>query len=683
MLSAEEMAELRIELLGGFRVVSRGRAIPEEVWQRRKTAALFKLLALAPRHRLHREQVMDALWPELPPAAAGANLRKAVYYARHALPGEEGARLIGSAGQLLCLASEGLWIDVDAFRTVAARARRTGDPAAYREAVGLYRDGLLPDDRYEEWVLSRRDELQFEFLAIVEELAALSEGRGDLAGATEAVGLLIAAEPLDEAHHVRLMRLYALAGRRGEALREYERLRELLAAELGREPGPEAQRLYEEVRARQVSEPELSAELWERVGELRIGSGDATGALNAFALALDGADSPAVVARLHRRSAGAWLVQHDAERADAHLQLAETMTEDRAELARLMCLRANQAWERGDFDRAQQLALRARELASVDGESDDLAAAEEALAIVSHLRGDWRHGLEVEVRRSAGGRADGAALGRVFDIHHCIGQYHLYGDGLGDDVEPYARRVLALAEQVEAVRAQAFAWCLLGESLLLHARWDEAGGCLERSCELHGALGTTSGGLPWQRLAELAVCRGAPGEADAPLRRASAIATVSPMAMHLWGRIHATAAFARIEQGDPEAAAGSVRAAAAAAARYGDCPSCSALLNPIAAEAFATIGDRDGARAHAEAARRVATFFESSAWRAMAQSAEASVAAVEGDLAAASRRFTAAADLYERAGHSYWAGRSRAQAAAAEAQGTSRERPGPTLSADG
>jgi len=90
------MAELRIELLGGFSVASRGRAIPEEVWQRRKTAALFKLLALAPRHRLHREQVMDALWPELPPAAAAANLRKAVYYARHALPGEEGARLIGS-----------------------------------------------------------------------------------------------------------------------------------------------------------------------------------------------------------------------------------------------------------------------------------------------------------------------------------------------------------------------------------------------------------------------------------------------------------------------------------------------------------------------------------------------------------------------------------------------------------
>jgi tetratricopeptide (TPR) repeat protein len=529
----------------------------------------------------------------------------------------------------------------------------------------LYRDGLLPDDRYEEWVIGRRDELEREFLSIVEELAALLEGRGDLAGAINAVGLLIAVDPVQEDAHVRLMRLYALAGRRGEALRQFEHLREVLDRELASEPGAEAQRLYEEVRARQVSEPELSTELWERVGELRVGAGDATGAVKAFASALEAAGSQAVVARLHRRMAHAWLIQHDAERAEEHLQAGEAMTEDPAERARLTCLRANQAWERGDFERAQQLAERARELASADGDPEDQAAAEEALAIVSHFRGDWRHGLEVEIRRSAGGGADGAALARVFDIHHCIGQYHLYGDGLGDDVEAYARRMLALAERLEAVRAQAFAWCLLGESLLLHARWDEAAGCLQRSCDLHGSLGTTSGALPWQRLAELAVCRGAPGDADAPLRQASAITTVSPMAMHMWGRIHATAAFARVGQGDPEAAANSVRAAAAAAARYGDCPSCSALLNPIAAEAFAALGDGGSARAHADAAKRVACFFDSSAWRAMSESAAASVAVVEGKPTAARERFTAAAELYERAGHSYWAERSRAQAAAA------------------
>jgi len=654
---------LRIELLGGFRVTVGASVVPAASWRRSKAAGLLKLLALAPGHRLHREQAMDVLWPELEPAAAAANLRKAVHYARRAVDATEGPSLIASVGDVLSLPSERLWIDVDAWRAAAAHARRAGDAAAYAEAVELYRNGLLPDDRYEEWTIVYRNELQAEFVALLEELAGLLEARGEIESAVRAASRLVAIEPLREEGHVLLIRLHALAGRRGEALRSYDELRELLDVELGVEPSPEAQRLYEEVRAGQAAEPELTAELWERVGELRVVAGDSAGAVKAFSLALDAADAPAAVGRLHRRAAQALLMQHDAEQAEAHLQAAETLTADPAERARLVCLRANQAWERGDLDRAQALAEWARGLAQKDGDADDLAAAQEALAIVSHMQGDWRRGLELEIERL---HDDGAALpARVFDIHHCIGQYHLYGDGLSDGVEEYARRVLALAEQSEAVRAQAFAWCLLGESLLLQARWEEAAGCLERSCDLHSSLGTRSGALPWQRLAELAVCRGAPAEATEPLRRASAIATVSPMARHMWGRIYATAAFGQIEQGDPEAAARSVRAAGAAAARYGECPTCSALLNPVAAEALTMLDDRDSARSYADAAAGVAGMFDSSAWRAMAESAAASVAAAEGDSVGARERFEAAAGLYERAGQPYWLQRSRTQAAAA------------------
>jgi hypothetical protein len=135
------------------------------------------------------------------------------------------------------------------------------------------------------------------------------------------------------------------------------------------------------------------------------------------------------------------------------------------------------------------------------------------------------------------------------------------------------------------------------------------------------------------------------------------------MAKHLWGRIHATAAFAALEQGEPNAAAQSVRAAAAAATRYGDCPSCSALLNPIAAEVFAVLGDSQSARAHAETAAQVSELFDSSAWRAMAASAAASVAAAAHEPARAREHFELAAVLYERARQPYWAARSLAQAA--------------------
>jgi DNA-binding SARP family transcriptional activator len=657
------VADLRIELLGGFRVASGTRPIPDDAWRRRKAAGLVKLLALAPGHRLHREQAMDALWPDLDPDAAAANLRKAVHYARRALDGD-GASLILSVGELLCLPSEGVWIDVDALLAAAAQARRTADPAVYAEALDLYRDGLLPEDRYEDWTFARRDELETEFVALLEELAALLESRGELEAASRMAGRLVTAEPLRESGHLLLIRLHALSGRRSEALRRYEQLRDLLDTELGIEPSPEAQRLYEEVRAGQAAEPELTADLWERVGELRMVAGDTAGAVKAFSMALDATDATAAAARLHRHAAHAWLTQHGPEQAEAHLQAAEALAGDPAEQARLVCLRANQAWERGELDDAQALAERARDLAQNVGDPDDLAAAQETLAIVSHLRGDWRQGLEFELERLAADVDRGPPVVRVFDIHHCIGQYHLYGDELADGVEEYARRALSLAERAEAVPAQAFAWCLLGESLLLHARWEEAAGCLERSCDLHASLGTKSGALAWQRLAELAVCRGAPDEAQGPLRRASAIATVSPMARHLWGRIYATTAFAELEHGDPEGAARSIRAAAAAAVRYGDCPSCSALLNPLAAEALTALDDRDGAAAYADAATGVASFFNSSAWRAMAESAAASVARAEGDAVRARERFEAAAGLYERAGQPYWLQRSLAKAAA-------------------
>jgi len=278
--------------------------------------------------------------------------------------------------------------------------------------------------------------------------------------------------------------------------------------------------------------------------------------------------------RFENLNAEAWLMQHRPGEAMSHLEAAQRHPVDRAETGRLLRARANLAWETGQIPAARHLAEQARDIAVECGTPDDLAAAREAVAIVSHFEGEWRQGLESELERLAAAESEGE-LARVFDIHHCIGQYHLYGDGLFESVEGYARQILDRAEEVGAVRAQAFAWCLLGESLLLQARFDESDGCLERSCLVHESLGSRSGALAWQRRAELAVCRRRFAEVDTYLRRASGIATVSAMASHMWGRIHATAALAAVELGDPAAAVHSVQAAAAASARYGDCPTCS------------------------------------------------------------------------------------------------------------
>src|SRR5829696_7406364 len=76
---------VRVYMLGGFSVLVGTRTIAEGEWRLRKAASLLKLLALAPSHRLHRERVMDLLWPKLNAKAAANNLRYVLHNARKTL----------------------------------------------------------------------------------------------------------------------------------------------------------------------------------------------------------------------------------------------------------------------------------------------------------------------------------------------------------------------------------------------------------------------------------------------------------------------------------------------------------------------------------------------------------------------------------------------------------------------
>lgn len=76
---------LKIRLLGSFEAHVGQRVVGGEEWRLRKARSLVKLLALAPNHRLHREELMETLWPDLDPQSASRNFRKALHVARHAL----------------------------------------------------------------------------------------------------------------------------------------------------------------------------------------------------------------------------------------------------------------------------------------------------------------------------------------------------------------------------------------------------------------------------------------------------------------------------------------------------------------------------------------------------------------------------------------------------------------------
>jgi predicted ATPase/DNA-binding SARP family transcriptional activator/DNA-binding CsgD family transcriptional regulator len=241
---------MRVWLLGGFRVSVGKRTIREDAWRLRKAAALVKLLALSPNHRLHREQAMDSLWPDLRTRAASNNLRQALHAARRTLDPDASSRYLASEDESLVLCPEGqLWVDVAVFEEAAATARRGKEPAAYRAALELYAGELLPRDRYEEWAERYRRRLRETYLSLLLRLARLEETRGDLDSAIEALRKVVAEEPAREEAYTSLMRLSALLGRKAEAFAYYGQLEKTLLGDLGTEPAASSRDLREEIAA--------------------------------------------------------------------------------------------------------------------------------------------------------------------------------------------------------------------------------------------------------------------------------------------------------------------------------------------------------------------------------------------------------------------------------------------------
>ncbi|RNF33915.1 ATP-binding protein [Paracoccus methylarcula] len=221
---------LRLELLGQFRVIVAGRDLGEVAWPGRRSAELVQLLALADRHRLLRDQAIEALWPHLAAEAGAANLRKAAFHARQALDTEDAVVLSG--GRVALFPAWQIETDVMEFEQAATAALRSRDPKQCETAAAAYSGILLPEALYEEWTLSRRDRLQSLY--------------AELLRAAHCWERLVKVEPSDEEAYRELMRIALAAGNRHAAIRWYGQLRMNLQCELGLAPSPESQAVYDE-----------------------------------------------------------------------------------------------------------------------------------------------------------------------------------------------------------------------------------------------------------------------------------------------------------------------------------------------------------------------------------------------------------------------------------------------------
>ena len=218
---------IELRLLGGFRIFADGVEVSADTFATRRSRELVLLLALARQHRLARDQVVETLWPEFDADAGGANLRKALHFARRTLGHADAVSL--REGRVAILPGGTVVTDVARFEQAADAALFRGDPEACDAAAALYPGDLLPDALYESWIEAPRARLRGKFLQLLRR--------------ADRVEQLAEEEPTDEAAHQALMRAAIASGQRTTGIRWYGRLRSALATSLGVPPSKETERL--------------------------------------------------------------------------------------------------------------------------------------------------------------------------------------------------------------------------------------------------------------------------------------------------------------------------------------------------------------------------------------------------------------------------------------------------------
>jgi DNA-binding SARP family transcriptional activator len=237
-------------MLGSFRVLREGELIA--LGGPKQRAVLAMLVLEAPR-TVTVDRLADAIWGSAAPARVETSLQSYVSNLRRAL---------GDDAPLLTTRPGGWALDVEPDRVDAARferlvatgqaARGAGRPA---EAVAQLADALamweppLPEYAGEHWVREVVVRLEARHAVALEEWLAARLDLGEHVAALPDIEAAVASEPLSEQLRAHLALAHYRAGNQTEALRSLARAREVLADEVGVEPGPELRRLEAQILA--------------------------------------------------------------------------------------------------------------------------------------------------------------------------------------------------------------------------------------------------------------------------------------------------------------------------------------------------------------------------------------------------------------------------------------------------
>lgn len=237
-----------LQLFGGFALWRSGERISAAAWRSTTARAVLAMLAIERGNPLHREIIIDRLWPDTADDKASNRLSVALSTIRRVVHGGEplgdSPSVILALGDAVRLNLDMIDVDVERFFSYAAAGRQAsadGDDdhalALYRLAEESYGGALYAEDPYCQWAAATRESAALTYGAIVRELAAADVTADDHEAASRRYLRLIEHDPFDEAAHLGAITSLVALGTYGQAHRLHSAYTARMN-ELGVDPAP-------------------------------------------------------------------------------------------------------------------------------------------------------------------------------------------------------------------------------------------------------------------------------------------------------------------------------------------------------------------------------------------------------------------------------------------------------------
>lgn len=290
---------MRFRILGPLEVQSAEgwTAISAAKWRSLLACLLLRSGQLVPTDSLILE-----LWGDSPPSTAN-NLVSIYVHRLKKVIGDTGGKMLvyRAPGYMLRVAPGD--VDIERFESLAADGRTAlsaGEAeraaALLGEALRLWRGPLLADVPPSPLIATNADRMAELWLTATELRVEADIACGRAVQAIPGLRGLVSEHPLRERLWALLMRALEAAGRRAEALDTYAQARQVIADELGVDPGTELQRLYADLLAADASaapvpqprsrpapapdpgrRPELPGDSTDAIAAMLAGAGTASG----------------------------------------------------------------------------------------------------------------------------------------------------------------------------------------------------------------------------------------------------------------------------------------------------------------------------------------------------------------------------------------------------------------------